>query len=57
MSGAHFYRSYQIDAEGNMINKRNAFQTRSTLYVRLIPPGAADVGHFRLKIPKETKGG
>jgi tetratricopeptide (TPR) repeat protein len=54
--GAHFYRSYQIDGEGNMINKRNAFQTRSTLYVRLIPPGAADVAHFRLKIPKNAKG-
>ncbi len=55
-SGAHFYRSYQIDGEGNMINKRNAFQTRSTLYVRLIPPGAADVAHFRVKIPKDAKG-
>src|SRR6185312_15355318 len=28
--GAHFYRSYQIDSEGNPINKRNAWQTRST---------------------------
>jgi tetratricopeptide (TPR) repeat protein len=54
--GAHFYRSYQLDADGNMINKRNAFQTRSVLYVRLIPPGAADVAHFRLKIPKDAKG-
>jgi Flp pilus assembly protein TadD len=54
--GAHFYRSYQLDGEGNMINKRNAFQTRSVLYVKLIPPGAADVGHFRLKIPKDVKG-
>ena len=44
--GAHFYRSYQIDKQGNPINKRNAFQTRSTLYVRLIPPGAADVAHY-----------
>ena len=40
--GAHFYRSLQIDGEGNPINKRNAWQTRSLLYVRLIPPGAAD---------------
>jgi len=55
-TGAHFYRSYQIDGEGNMINKRNAFQTRSLLYVRLIPPGAADVAHFRIRIPKDAKG-
>ena len=54
--GAHFYKSYQIDADGNEINKRNAFQSRSVLYVRLIPPGAADVAHFRVKIPKDAKG-
>jgi Flp pilus assembly protein TadD len=54
--GAHFYRSYQLDGEGNMINKRNAFQTRSVLYVRLIPPGAADVAHYRVQIPKDAKG-
>jgi tetratricopeptide (TPR) repeat protein len=54
--GAHFYRSFLIDSEGNPINKRNAFQTRSLLYVRLIPPGAADVGHYRVKIPKDAKG-
>jgi tetratricopeptide (TPR) repeat protein len=54
--GAHFYKSYQIDAEGNEINKRNAFQSRSLLYVHLIPPGAADVGHFRVRIPKDAKG-
>jgi tetratricopeptide (TPR) repeat protein len=54
--GAHFYRSYQIDGEGNMINKRNAFQARSLLYVRLIPPGAADVAHYRVKIPKDARG-
>jgi tetratricopeptide (TPR) repeat protein len=55
-TGAHFYRSYQLDAEGNPINKRNAFQTRSVLYVRLIPPGAADVAHYRVKIPPNAKG-
>ncbi|MEP6536963.1 MAG: tetratricopeptide repeat protein [Bryobacteraceae bacterium] len=55
-SGAHFYRSYQLDGEGNPINKRNAFQTRSVLYVRLIPPGAADVAHYRVKLPPGVKG-
>jgi Tfp pilus assembly protein PilF len=54
--GAHFYRSYQLDEQGNPINKRNAFQTRSTLYVRLIPPGAADVAHYRVRIPKDARG-
>ena len=54
--GAHFYKSYQIDEDGNEINKRNACQSRSLLYVRLIPPGAADVAHFLVKIPKDAKG-
>ncbi len=51
--GAHFYRSLQLDAHGNTINKRNAWSTRATLYARLIPPGAADTVHFRLKVPKD----
>jgi tetratricopeptide (TPR) repeat protein len=54
--GAHFYRSYQLDAHGNAIDKRNAWQTRSVLYVRLIPPGAADVAHFRVRVPPDARG-
>ncbi len=54
--GAHFYRSYMLDGDGNPINKRNAWQARSLLYVRLIPPGAADVAHYRVKIPKDAQG-
>ncbi|MBZ5580810.1 MAG: tetratricopeptide repeat protein [Acidobacteriia bacterium] len=54
--GAHFYRSYQLDAAANPINKRNAWQARSLLYVRLIPPGAADVAHFRVKVPRDARG-
>ena len=49
--GAHFYRSLQIDGHGNPINKRNAWSTRSVVYVHLIPPGAADTAHYRLHIP------
>ncbi len=51
--GAHMYRSYMLDGHGNFINKRNAWSSRSTLYVRLIPPGAADTVRFRLQIPKD----
>ena len=52
--GAHFYRSLQVDAHGNPINKRNAWATRAVVYVRLIPPGAADTVHFRMRIPEKT---
>jgi tetratricopeptide (TPR) repeat protein len=51
--GAHFYRALMLDAHGNLINKRNAFMTRTLAYVRLIPPGAADTVHFRLDVPKD----
>ena len=51
--GAHYYRSLQLDAHGNPINKRNAWSTRATMYARLIPPGAADTVHYRLKIPED----
>lgn len=54
--GAHFYRSLQIDEHGNPINKRNAWATRSVVYVHLIPPGAADTVHYRVQIPKSATG-
>jgi Tfp pilus assembly protein PilF len=51
--GAHFYRSLLLDEHGNRINKRNAWMARSVAYVRLIPPGAADTVHYRLRIPDD----
>jgi tetratricopeptide (TPR) repeat protein len=54
--GAHFYKSLQIDAHGNPINKRNAWASRAVVYVHLIPPGAADTVHFRMHVPENTGG-
>jgi hypothetical protein len=51
--GAHFYRSLSLDEHGHWINKRNAWSAHATVYVHLIPPGAADTVHFRVKIPKD----
>jgi tetratricopeptide (TPR) repeat protein len=55
-AGAHMYRSLLIDAHGNAINKRNAWAARALVYARLIPPGAADVGRFRVAIPEGARG-
>jgi len=52
--GAHFYKSLQIDGHGNPINKRNAWSTRSVVYVHLIPPGAADTVHYRMHVPENS---
>jgi len=51
--GAHIYRNLLLDEHGNPINKRNAWMARSVAYVRLIPPGAADTVHYRLRIPED----
>jgi tetratricopeptide (TPR) repeat protein len=52
--GAHFYRALLLDERGNPINKRNAWMARSVAYVRLIPPGAADTIHYRLRVPEDA---
>jgi hypothetical protein len=52
--GAHFYRALLIDDHGNSINKRNAWANRASVYVHLIPPGAADTAHYRLRIPENS---
>ncbi|MGH9329178.1 MAG: multiheme c-type cytochrome, partial [Vicinamibacterales bacterium] len=52
--GAHMYRSLLLDGNGNPINKRNAWMARSVAYVRLIPPGAADTVHYRLRVPQDA---
>lgn len=54
--GAEFYRNVLIDKHGNVISRRNTFAARSVIYVHLIPPGAADVVHYRVQIPKNIKG-
>ena len=51
---AHFYRSQSIDEHGHPINKRNAWSARALVYVKLIPPGAADTVHYRLHIPESA---
>ena len=53
---AHFYRALLIDAAGNPIDKRNAWSARALVYARLIPPGAADVVHFRVDVPPDEAG-
>ena len=50
---AHFYRSLSLDEQGHWINKRNAWAAHATVYAHLIPPGAADTVHFRVKVPKD----
>jgi tetratricopeptide (TPR) repeat protein len=50
---AHFYRSYLVDDHGNHIDKNNTWAAREAVYVNLIPPGSADLVHYRLRVPSD----
>ncbi len=53
-SAAQFYRSLLIDAHGNPSTSATRGPSARVIYVRLIPPGAADTIHYRLYIPKNA---
>lgn len=48
---AHRVNSFVIDAEGRRIDRRNPEDIHTTLYNHQIPPGAADVVHYRFTLP------
>ena len=51
---SHFVNAYVLDREGNRIDRRNAQDIFVALYNHQIPPGAADVVHFRLDVPPDV---
>ncbi len=50
---AYFINNYVIDKDGNRINRRNPQDIFTTLYDHQIPPGAAQVIHYRLDVPQQ----
>ncbi len=53
---SYFVNAYVLDRNGNRIDRRNAEDIFVTLYNHQIPPGAADVVHYKLKIPEGARG-
>ena len=53
---AHFVNSYVLDRNGQRIDRRNVQDIFVPLYSHQIPPGAADVIHYRLHVPKDIQG-
>ncbi|MCS6775742.1 MAG: tetratricopeptide repeat protein [Chloroherpetonaceae bacterium] len=51
--GAERYRTLVVDAKARKIDKRNVWAIRGVVYTKVIPPGAADVVHYRVKVPKD----
>ncbi len=50
---SHFVNSYVLDRHGNRIERRNVPDIFVALYDHQIPPGAADVVHYLLRLPPD----
>lgn len=49
---SHFVNAFVIDRTGRRIDRRNAEDIFIALYNHQIPPGAADVVHYLLRVPE-----
>ncbi|MFK8028931.1 MAG: tetratricopeptide repeat protein [Gammaproteobacteria bacterium] len=52
---SHFVNAYVLDKNGDRIAERNAEDIFTPLYNHQIPPGAADVVHYRFAVPQEAR--
>lgn len=53
---AHFINVWMLDRQGRRIDRRNPQDIFTPLYDHQIPPGAANVVHYRLDVPADAKG-
>jgi len=53
---SHFVNAYVLDRDGNRIDRRNAQDIFVALYNHQIPPGAGDVVHYVMDIPRDVRG-
>ncbi|MEA2708264.1 MAG: hypothetical protein QOF78_865 [Phycisphaerales bacterium] len=52
---SHFVNVYMLDRDGNRIDRRNPQDIFTPLYNNQIPPGAAQVVHYSLRVPPDQK--
>ena len=53
---AHFINVLMLDRDGNRIDRRNPQDIFTPLYDHQIPPGAGQVVHYKLDLPKQLTG-
>ena len=53
---SHFINIYMLDRDGKRVDRRNPQDIFVALYNKQIPPGAGQVVHFGLEVPKAIKG-
>jgi tetratricopeptide (TPR) repeat protein len=52
---SHFVNVLMLDRDGRRINRRNPQDIFTPLYDHQIPPGAAQVVHYKLEVPKDVQ--
>lgn len=53
---SHFVNVHMLDRNGNRIDRRNPQDIFTPLYDKQIPPGAGQVVHYKLSVPKDVSG-
>ncbi|NNJ95970.1 MAG: tetratricopeptide repeat protein [Gammaproteobacteria bacterium] len=53
---SYFLNAYVLDRNGQRINRRNGQDIFVPLYDHQIPPGAADLVHYKITLPDQIKG-
>lgn len=53
---ARFYHAVLVDKDGNRIQRRDAQNIHTAVYVRVIGPGTADIGRYRFRVPERLAG-
>ena len=53
---SHFINVYMLDRDGNRIDRRNPQDIFVPLYNKQVPPGAGQIVHFGLDVPKDVSG-
>ncbi len=53
---AHFTNVYMLDRQGRKVDRRNVQDIYVPLYDKQIPPGAAQVVHYALEVPRDVRG-
>ena len=55
--GAEFYRAWVAGENGERVVSRLGTAVRTRVYVKTIPPGAADVTRYRFRVPTDVRPG
>ncbi len=53
---SHFTNVYMLDRQGRKVDRRNVQDIYVPLYDKQIPPGAAQVVHYAIEVPRDARG-